>query len=84
MKRQAPDPVVSAPRPVEAAMEWAANVVPGITSIPSGIWEVNRAREAGYTYFAAADDYGLESGYATNLVRRCFDPVWGPGCMTLP
>jgi hypothetical protein len=60
MKRQAPDSVVSAPRPVEAAKEWAANVVPGITSIPSGIWEVNRAREAGYTYFAAADDYGLD------------------------
>lgn len=34
----------------EAAREWAANVVPGITIIPSGTWGVNRAQEAGCTY----------------------------------
>jgi hypothetical protein len=34
----------------EAAKEWAANVVPGITIIPSGAWGVNRAQEAGCTY----------------------------------
>jgi intracellular sulfur oxidation DsrE/DsrF family protein len=33
-----------------AAKEWAANVVPGITIIPSGVWGVNRAQEAGCTY----------------------------------
>jgi hypothetical protein len=36
----------------EAAMEWAANVVPGITIIPSGTWGVNRAQEGGCTYCA--------------------------------
>jgi hypothetical protein len=36
----------------EAAREWAANVVPGITIIPSGTWGVNRAQEAGCTYCA--------------------------------
>jgi hypothetical protein len=30
----------------EAAKEWAANVVPGITIIPSGTWGVNRAQKA--------------------------------------
>jgi hypothetical protein len=34
----------------DAAKEWAANVVPGITVIPSGTWGVNRAQEAGCTY----------------------------------
>jgi hypothetical protein len=34
----------------EAAQEWAANMVPGITLIPSGTWGVNRAQEAGCTY----------------------------------
>lgn len=34
----------------DAAKEWAANVVPGITIIPSGVWGVNRAQEAGCTY----------------------------------
>jgi hypothetical protein len=34
----------------EAAKEWAANVVPSITIIPSGTWGVNRAQEAGCTY----------------------------------
>ncbi len=34
----------------DAAKEWAANVVPGITIIPSGTWGVNRAQEAGCTY----------------------------------
>jgi len=36
----------------EAAKEWAANVVPGVTIIPSGTWGVNRAQEAGCTYCA--------------------------------
>lgn len=34
----------------EAAKEWAANVIPGITVIPSGVWGVNRAQVAGCTY----------------------------------
>jgi hypothetical protein len=36
----------------EAAKEWAASVVTGITLIPSGTWGVNRAQEAGCTYCA--------------------------------
>lgn len=36
----------------EAAKEWAAGVIPGITIIPSGTWGVNRAQEAGCTYCA--------------------------------
>lgn len=36
----------------EAAKEWAANVVAGITIIPSGTWGVNRAQESGCTYCA--------------------------------
>ncbi len=36
----------------EAATEWAANVVSGITLIPSGTWGVNRAQESGCTYCA--------------------------------
>jgi hypothetical protein len=36
----------------EAAKEWAANVIHGITIIPSGTWGVNRAQEAGCTYCA--------------------------------
>ena len=36
--------------PVEAAREWTANVVPGITILLSGVWGVNRAQEAGCTY----------------------------------
>jgi hypothetical protein len=38
--------------PDEAAKEWAANVIAGITIIPSGTWGVNRAQEAGCTYCA--------------------------------
>lgn len=34
----------------EAAKEWAANVVPGITIIPSGVWGLNCAQEGGCTY----------------------------------
>jgi hypothetical protein len=33
-----------------AAKEWAANLVPGITLLPSGVWGVNRAQEGGCTY----------------------------------
>jgi hypothetical protein len=36
----------------DAAKEWAENVVPGITIIPSGTWGVNRAQEAGCSYCA--------------------------------
>jgi intracellular sulfur oxidation DsrE/DsrF family protein len=36
----------------EAAKEFAANIIPGITVIPSGVWGVNRAQEAGCTYCA--------------------------------
>ena len=36
----------------EAAKEWTANVIPGITIIPSGTWGVNRAQEGGCTYCA--------------------------------
>jgi hypothetical protein len=36
----------------EAAKEWTANIVPGVTLIPSGTWGVNRAQEAGCTYCA--------------------------------
>jgi hypothetical protein len=35
-----------------ATKEWAANVVAGITIIPSGTWGVNRAQEVGCTYCA--------------------------------
>ena len=35
-----------------AAKEWAANIVPGVTVLPSGTWGVNRAQEAGCTYCA--------------------------------
>jgi hypothetical protein len=34
----------------DAAKEWAANVIPGITVLSSGVWGVNRAQEAGCTY----------------------------------
>jgi hypothetical protein len=36
----------------EAAKEWSANVISGLTIIPSGTWGVNRAQEAGCTYCA--------------------------------
>ena len=36
----------------EAAKEWIANLVPGITLLPSGVWGLNRAQEAGCTYCA--------------------------------
>jgi len=36
----------------EAAKEWAANVIPGITVVPAGTWGVNRAQEGGCTYCA--------------------------------
>jgi intracellular sulfur oxidation DsrE/DsrF family protein len=38
--------------PDEAAKEFTANIIPGITLIPSGVWGVNRAQEAGCTYCA--------------------------------
>src|ERR1700730_3887511 len=39
----------------EAAKEWAANVIPGITIIPSGTWGVNRAQEGAARTARVAD-----------------------------
>lgn len=36
--------------PEEATREWRANVVPGVTLLPSGVWGVNRAQRAGCSY----------------------------------
>jgi len=36
----------------EALKEFTANLIPGITVLPSGTWGVNRAQEAGCTYCA--------------------------------
>jgi len=36
--------------PDDAFKEWAANLIPGTTVLPSGTWGVNRAQEAGCTY----------------------------------
>ena len=36
----------------EALKEWTANLIAGVTVIPSGTWGVNRAQEAGCTYCA--------------------------------
>jgi hypothetical protein len=36
----------------EALKEWTANLIPGVTLIPSGTWGDNRAQEAGCTYCA--------------------------------
>src|SRR5712691_3372671 len=36
----------------EALKECTANLIPGVTVIPSGTWGVNRAQEAGCTYCA--------------------------------
>jgi hypothetical protein len=38
--------------PDEAFKEWSANLLPGVTILPSGTWGVNRAQEAGCTYCA--------------------------------
>jgi hypothetical protein len=38
--------------PEEAAKEWAANIIPGVTVIPSGTWGINRAQQAGCSYCA--------------------------------
>jgi hypothetical protein len=39
--------------PKEALKEWTANVLPGVTVVPSGTWADNhRAQEAGCTYCA--------------------------------
>jgi hypothetical protein len=34
----------------EAAREWAANLIPGATLLPSGVWGLSRAQEAGCAY----------------------------------
>jgi hypothetical protein len=36
----------------EAYKDWSANLIPGITLLPSGVWGLNRAQEAGCTYCA--------------------------------
>src|ERR1700704_289606 len=36
----------------EALKEFTANLIPGVTVLPSGTWGVNRAQEAGCTYCA--------------------------------
>jgi hypothetical protein len=38
--------------PDDVAKDWAANIVPGVTVIPSGTWGLNRAQEAGCSYCA--------------------------------
>jgi hypothetical protein len=38
--------------PEEAFKEFTANLIPGVTVLPSGTWGVNRAQEAGCTYCA--------------------------------
>ncbi len=38
--------------PDEAFKEWSANLLPGVTILPSGTWGVNRAQEVGCTYCA--------------------------------
>src|SRR5215470_12418464 len=48
-RRLAPNAGVT---PEEALKEWTANLIPGVTVIPSGTWGVNRAQEAGCTYCA--------------------------------
>jgi hypothetical protein len=48
-RRLAPNAGVT---PEEALKEFTANVLPGVTVIPSGTWGVNRAQEAGCTYCA--------------------------------
>jgi hypothetical protein len=36
----------------DAATEWAANLIPGIALLPSGVWGLGRAQEAGCGYCA--------------------------------
>jgi hypothetical protein len=48
-RRLAPNAGVT---PDEAFKEFAANLLPGMTILPSGTWGVNRAQEAGCTYCA--------------------------------
>jgi hypothetical protein len=30
--------------------DWVAGLLPGVVRLPSGVWAVNRAQEAGFTY----------------------------------
>jgi len=41
----------------EAYKEFAANLVTGVSLVPSGTWAVNRAQEAGATYCAGGDGW---------------------------
>jgi hypothetical protein len=40
----------------EALKEFTANLIPGVTVLPSGTWGVNRAQEAGCTYCAGGSN----------------------------
>ncbi len=39
----------------DAAREWTASLVPGVTLLPSGVWGVGRAQEAGCGYCSGGD-----------------------------
>jgi hypothetical protein len=36
--------------PEEVKNEWVSGILPGVMLLPSGVWAVNRAQEAGFTY----------------------------------
>jgi hypothetical protein len=36
--------------PEEVKKDWVSGLLPGIVTLPSGVWAVNRAQEAGFTY----------------------------------
>jgi intracellular sulfur oxidation DsrE/DsrF family protein len=48
-RRLAPNAGVTAE---EATKEFVANLIPGVALLPSGVWGVNRAQEAGCSYCA--------------------------------
>ena len=54
----------------EALKEWTANLIPGVTVIPSGTWGVNRAQEAGCTYCAEAENRSFNPSLRGASSRR--------------
>ncbi len=36
--------------PEQVKKDWLSGILPGIVLLPSGVWAVNRAQEAGFTY----------------------------------
>ena len=54
----------------EALKEWTANLIPGVTVIPSGTWGVNRAQEAGCTYCAGGCGSSLWRPLGRSGLRR--------------